>query len=196
MFHRVWLGGPEPKRNGDLLRTWEHHHPDWTVRTWTETNLPPLRNQHLFDETPSYAGRADVVRYEMLARYGGVYIDADFEAFAPIDPLLEGVTAFAAKEDDHWVANGIMGASPGHALLERIVAAVASSPPGPPNVRTGPKFLTHFLERLNESDRLDFTIFPPPIFYPYHFTEPERAAGPFPGAYAAHHWDMSWVESP
>jgi mannosyltransferase OCH1-like enzyme len=196
VFHRIWFGGPEPKDHGPLVDSWARHHPSWSIMTWTETNLPPLRNQPLFDSLSSAAGRADVARYELLHRFGGVYIDVDFEALRPIDDLLMDVRGFAAFEDDLWVAIGILGAEPGHEVFAAMVDAVRSSPPGPPNQQTGPQFFTRTLNRLRHNGALDFTLFPPNVFYPYHFSEPERADGPFPDAYAVHRWERGWEDRP
>jgi hypothetical protein len=69
---------------------------------------------------------------------------------------------------------------------------VPSSPPGPPNEQTGPQFFTRTLNRLRNDGALDFTLFPPQHFYPYHFSEPERAEEPFPDAFAVHWWGHRW----
>ena len=92
-------------------QTWLEQHPGWTMRQWGDDNLPPLRNQVLFDEVESFSAKSDVLRYELLWLYGGVYIDTDFECLRSIEPLLEKVQVFASFETD-WSVNGaLMGAA-------------------------------------------------------------------------------------
>ena len=42
-----------------------------------------------YDNAEKMAAKSDIFRYEICARFGGVYIDADFEPLRPIEPLLE-----------------------------------------------------------------------------------------------------------
>ena len=60
--------------------------------------MPPLRNQDLFDAAEHPAQRADLARFEILLRFGGVYVDTDFEALAPIQARLEDVECFVARD--------------------------------------------------------------------------------------------------
>jgi mannosyltransferase OCH1-like enzyme len=192
LFHRIWFGGPEPAGHRQWLRSCQRLHPGWEIRTWTDTNLPPLRNQRRFDEADHPAEMADLARLEMLHRYGGVYLDTDVETLQPLDDALAGIDGFAGFEDDLWIGTAILGAVPGHPLFAAAVEQVALPRPGPINERTGPKFFTRLVNRMALPPE-QFRVFPPSAFYPYHFIEPHRAAGPFPGALAVHHWSASWT---
>ncbi len=196
MFHRIWLGGPVPDRVAELGETFRRLHPSWTLRTWTDTNMPPLRNQSLYDAATSFAMRADIARYELVLRHGGVYIDADFEALRPLDDLVAELGCFASLEDRRWIANGILGARPGHPFLRRLVELLPDSaaeyPGAPPNVVSGPQFFTRTFMASSPALQASVGLFPAPVLLPYHFSEPERAGGPFPDAFAVHHWDQGW----
>jgi mannosyltransferase OCH1-like enzyme len=195
-FHRIWLGRPMPERERRFGETWARHHPGWQMRLWHEGNLPPLVNQAQFDAATSPAQKADILRYELLVTYGGVYLDTDFECFRTIEPLLGGVRAFAAREDATRVAIGILGSVPGHPLFAAVVAALPDSvawrPGHPPNEQTGPQLFTRVLVEQEALGAEPATIFGPELFYPYHCTEPHRAGEHFPQAYAAHRWSKSW----
>jgi hypothetical protein len=197
IFHRIWLGCPMPERERRFGETWVEHHPDWEMRLWHEGNLPPLVNQAQFDAAASPAQRADILRYELLLEYGGVYLDTDFECFRNIEPLLAGVRAFTAREDAAWVAIGVLGCVPGHPLFAAVVAelpdSIAWRPGRPPNEQTGPQLFSRVLVEQEALGLEAPTVFGPELFYPYHATEPHRAGEYFPQAYAAHHWSKSWV---
>ncbi len=53
---------------------------------------------------------------------------------------------------------------------------------------TGPPFLTRVLREHPE-----VMVFPREVFYPYRWDERHLAGGPFPAAYAVHHWSATWV---
>ena len=93
------------------METWRRMHPDWDYRLWTEANLPrDFTNQHLIDEEQSYPAMSDYIRYELLFRFGGVYIDADSYCLRPIDDL-HRLDAFAVCEDEAtspWICNGVL----------------------------------------------------------------------------------------
>ena len=67
------------------------------------------------------AFKADLIRLEVLYRYGGIYVDSDVELFRSLDPLLD-LDAFAVLENDSYPVNTVMGASVNnsaiHAMLQ------------------------------------------------------------------------------
>lgn len=193
VFHSVWVGDPMPVHLEAYLATWVKVNPGWEHRIWREDDLGWLTNQALFDNAEWHTARvgqfrADVARYEILHRFGGVYVDCDFEARRPIGDLLVDVDCFAAWETEGvWINNAILGAAPGHPLfaelIRRLPGNVARRSGKPPNVVTGPQFLTPIARRHK------ITVFPAETFYPYLWNELERGDEEFPDAYAVHHWE-------
>jgi hypothetical protein len=43
------------------------------VRLWTDDTLPELERRAAFDRGRNHAERSDVLRYELLLRFGGIY---------------------------------------------------------------------------------------------------------------------------
>jgi inositol phosphorylceramide mannosyltransferase catalytic subunit len=179
---------PEPfRRYGD---TWRHHHPDWEMKLWTDDELPPLSYPDSFARGRNHSERSDVLRYELLRQFGGIYVDTDLECLRPVDPLLKGVTAFAAHYRAGRVGTSIMGSIPHHPVFERAVEGVRERVGrGRYPASTGPALLTEIL-----ADFPDVTIFGPETFYPYRWNERHRAHEAFPDAYAVHHWAVSGRE--
>src|SRR5262249_19779423 len=81
-IHQAWIGTQPP--SVAWLRSWSEQHSGWEYRLWTEQNIPwPLRNQAQFDASPQYCGKSDILRYELLLRFGGIYVDADMRCLRP-----------------------------------------------------------------------------------------------------------------
>lgn len=196
-FHRIWVGpNPLPEEAKEFGRRWLELHPGWSMKLWTEENLPPLVNAAVLRKTAHMAPRtqlqtwADVARLEILLEHGGIYLDVDMEPRRNLEPLLERVDAFLAWEtDDVWLNNAIMGCTPGHPFFARLVhqlpaSVVAGGKRWRPNVSTGPQFITREWRRAG----FDVETFPSRLFYPYTWANLERADEEFPQAYAVHRW--------
>jgi Glycosyltransferase sugar-binding region containing DXD motif len=192
-IHRVWLGeAPMPAEHERFGETFARRHPGWEMRLWTDDDLPALGIGAVERErSRSRSELSDLMRYEVLHRFGGVYVDTDFECRRPLTPLLRGIDAFAALELPGRVGNAVLGAIPGHPAFAR-AARLARRTLGTGANSTdanGPYFLSLILEQEPNT-----AIFGARLFYPYLWTEPERRGEAFPDAYAVHHWAMSWVK--
>lgn len=196
-IHRVWLDDPLPEEFARYGERWAGLHPDWKVYDWRDSaELPELRCQELYDRAPELVPadwkrlRSDIVRLELLYRYGGVYADCDFEPRKPLDDLVDGVGAWAAWEaQGRWVCQAIMGAPAGDPffgrLLDGLPANVEQQLGGPTSLLSGPRYVTSVYRR--HSDEL--AVFDQSLFYPYSFDELHRAGEDFPEAYAIHRWN-------
>lgn len=195
VLHQVWVPGatraPLPMPLARFVQRWRDLHPGWTHILWDEDSIGELVNQDLYDRAGEYVAdhaigqfRADLVRYEMLMRYGGVYADVDFEPLAPIDDLCIGpwVTESAARQG--FLANGLMGMPPQHELMRRCVRGVRDrlEVSGLANQVSGPRLITPMAEGMDK-----LIIYPAEWFYPYRYDELDRSFDT-DGCYAVHHW--------
>ena len=195
-FHSIWMGKAMPKEYIQLRQTWINCHPGWTLHDWNERNMPTLVNQREFDEARSYSEKSDIARVELLYRFGGVYIDTDFECFKNIEDLIGASALWVGQDEDDRICNGIMGSVAGHPFLEKVIAAIpesiASHPDDSPVVRTGPVLLDRtYKSSLAVGDPVP-DVMPREYFFPYRGDERHRRYEVFPDAYAAHHWGGSW----
>jgi hypothetical protein len=192
LVHRVWLGGaPMPEKVIRCGESWRRHNPAWKQRLWTDRRLPRGVDRAALARCANPAERSDVIRYHLMSRYGGIYVDTDFECLRPIDPLIENLSAFAGYEEPGRVGSGIVGSAPGQPAFRRLAEEVAKSAGrGIQPDATGPPLITRVLREHPE-----VMVFPAEVFYPYHWTELHLADGPFPQAYAVHHWTLSWSDA-
>jgi len=96
----VWLGRPMPDEYVEFGRSWERLHPGWQVITWGDDDLDWLANRAEFDRAERFTTKANIARYEIIHREGGLYVDCDFEALRPIDELLEGASIVVGEDRD------------------------------------------------------------------------------------------------
>jgi inositol phosphorylceramide mannosyltransferase catalytic subunit len=186
VFHQIWLGPePFPREYEVYQHSWKRRHPGWEVRLWTEGDLPDdLVRKEIYELLRRPAERSDLLRFELLDRHGGVYLDVDFECLRSIEPLLEGVSFFCAYNDPGRVNNAVIGAVPGHPLLARAIRELRPRETFGPVDKdgTGPLFLNRLV-----ADFPDVTIFGEEFFYP-------RTPAAAEGAYAVHHAARSWKD--
>lgn len=95
IIHQIWLGGHTPPCH--WMSTWMNEyitqHPEWRYMLWRQKDVDTLdlRNAEIYDLENHLANKADIARYEILYKFGGVFIDADsmWINTKPLDPLLE-----------------------------------------------------------------------------------------------------------
>ncbi|MEA1961698.1 MAG: glycosyltransferase [Bacillota bacterium] len=165
-----------PKEFIDYGKTWLKHHPNWEMQLWNEDNMIPLQNQKIFDVTSNLAQKTDIARYEIIHRYGGVYLDCDFECLKNIENLISGLKAFSASESPGIISIGIMGCVPSHPIFKLLIDGLADSfyNNAYVNHQTGPYYITRML-----GNRKDFAVFGPALFYPYLWNEKHRKGEQF-----------------
>lgn len=198
-LHQIWIGPPMPPHLAAWGEAWRRMHPDWDYRLWGDDDLGWLELRDLYDSdlSPRNRGqfRSNIARIEILYREGGVYLDCDMEPRKPIDPLLEGCTAFTfrhppprGQRDSEWLTNAFIGAEPGHPAYRAAIDGMRASCEANRGLRsiflTGVRYLTPVWE-----GRDDMRVYPAKLAYPYGLRELERASETFPDAYAVHHWN-------
>ena len=197
IVHFIWLGS-EPR--SELLETIGNVrslNPDWEVRLWRDSDLDWLENRSWFDSSPTYAGRANIARYEIVLRHGGFYVDADFEFLKPMDELgieFDGFVVAPHRPLDF--NNAFFGAPVGHPflvhLVERVGPSIAGNPTAITQVTTGPDFLTKELTQWAESTGGTWTEIDRDLVYPYSFDKVHDSPHPLsPHVVAVHLWDQA-----
>lgn len=213
VFHQIWLGTkPIPEPFQKWSKFWLSLNPGWKLELWTDQHLPNIINKKEFDAADKMAAKSDILRYELIAQFGGIYIDSDFEPLKPIEELLTGVNAFYGDERPDTPCNAILGCTPNDPFFTHLVKNLPESFAGPGDIvdKTGPRFLKKEIEKFFGPNRktewdADFPrrakisaenkslhAFDWRIFYPYYYTEEQRGGDAFPDAYGKHHWTASW----
>jgi hypothetical protein len=123
---------------------------------------------------PEINGKADIYRWEILHKYGGIFVDADSVCVEPFDDTFLARTAFAGFENETvrkgLVATGTMGFVPGYPLCRAAIDQIRDTPIDDTKrawYTVGPGLLTRL---LGAGKYRDFTVYPSFYFIPIHFT--------------------------
>ena len=104
-FHFIWIGTKMPEEYAIFYENWKTLHPTFKFTLWSETEI--LQEKELVEELKkiqsvyekpdgsvlpieriTFAVFTDIIRYYLLFKYGGIYVDMDADCIKPIDELL------------------------------------------------------------------------------------------------------------
>lgn len=214
IIHQIWIGGPVPEKYKPLMKTWIDKHPTWEYRLWTDKDIElfNIENKKLFNRAQNYGLKSDIWRYEILWRYGGIYVDTDFECLKELDELIAPYELFGAQFGGEPVtlSNGILGACRRHAVFRACInriKALNSIPDDPEKIMSlaGPNCFALEFSRykhrkphawIREFSWEYFFPFPPEIrhlFWNHNLTRDELQAYIKPETHAVHYWACSWT---
>ena len=179
IIHQLWIG-PKP-RPYKFMQTWKDKHPDFEYIMWNEEEIKKrglkLMCINKINEIEEINGKADIIRWEILYHYGGVFLDADSICIEPFDELIEKNKSFAGYENENvrpgLIATGTMAFSKNHPLpglaiqwiMQNEVSRAKTSKMAWKTV--GPQLLTNL---FNSGNFKDVEILPSYYFLPKHGT--------------------------
>jgi GT2 family glycosyltransferase len=179
IIHQLWIG-PKPAPT-KLMDTWKDKNPNFTYIRWNEEEIlkrnVTITCQHRIDEMIEINGKADIIRWEILYEYGGIFLDADSICIEPIDDILMNKKCFAGWEQEQLreglIATGTMGFPPKHPLVKGAIEWIQHNcvdfyKNGLQAWKTvGPGLLTMMYDTGLYND---LTVFPSYYFLPIHHT--------------------------
>lgn len=148
VIHFIWIGPkPFPYESVENIRSWMGKHPDWTFKFWTDRERPlpcpgmqyahvqgfPFTHlQSCYEQSDSYAEKADLLRYEILYREGGVYVDHDVKCLKAFDLLNSAYDFYCGIDMPNGISlpscivptNNLIGVCQGHPILAECLRSV------------------------------------------------------------------------
>lgn len=201
-IHQIWIGDrPIPKNVWDGMQTWKNKNPEFKHYIWNNQNIQTLIEtmpmKHLYkqyghENKNVWNGRANLLRYEILYRYGGIYIDADSYCLKPLDKRFTNIDFWAAYEHEKnrpgLINNAFLGSACNHPVLEKIREKLAGEPKVvQPSWRfSGPELITETIRLFYPLAK----IWPSYTFSPRHARNDERYTGDGE-VFAEHTWGNS-----
>ncbi len=177
LIHLIWIGD-ESKMPKECIYSWIKKNPEFKVKLWGNKDL---ENQNWFLKdfikpwiSKEINGAADIMRWEILYKYGVIAIDADSICLNPIDDWLLESDLFAAWENElerpSLIATGAMGAVKKNWFINSIIEEIIADEnlfEGKAWKKVGPLRLTNTYKKIGKNC---ITIYPSHYFYPVHFT--------------------------
>jgi hypothetical protein len=184
IIHQLWIGSkPAPIT---LMNTWKDKHPDFEYIFWNEEEIKKrdfvFKCQDKIDDIEEINGKADIMRWEILYKYGGVFLDADSICIESIDQELMNKKCFAGWEQEEvrpgLIATGTMGFPKKHPLVKGAIKWILNNEVSQQKANlmawqsVGPGLLTRM---YNTGEFADLHVFPSYTFLPIHLTGLEYA---------------------
>jgi mannosyltransferase OCH1-like enzyme len=216
IIHQIWIGpNPFPTKALKWKDSWQKIHPEWEYKLWTDADVIALnlKNKKYYDEAKNWGEKADILRYEILYRFGGVYVDVDFESLKPLDWLHHSCDFYAGIhaipllfKNNLRINNGIIGAKPQHPILKKALANVKNFRTQPKvSKRTGPEFFSTMIKEYLTTSKKQKTmdlVFPSNFFYPSGPRDPNGSTFTImpglayiqPETLAVHYYTAFWIK--
>lgn len=228
IIHQVWSGidEPLPKHFKILGDTWKEQYPAWKYEFWdndkmghfVKTDYPELWDA--YNRYPYNIQRWDAIRYLILDKIGGMYVDFDYESIEPMDALLEDKECcFAMEPQSHckifnrklMFNNALMACVPNHSFMKKIIEKVFSDETVnhrdiSKNVcvlnTTGPWILMDIYEQASSEEKSSIYLIPDKYVTPFDGMQARRVrAGEdsdeleqcLREAYAVHYFFNGWL---
>lgn len=133
ILHMVWVGAKNPPEYFHTnLTKWRELMPDWEFMVWTneKLSLEHFDADYLkfIKSAPLGVQKADIVRYYVVWKYGGFYVDADILPKRSLNDLLtidsELIICHDLPVGWGYIINAFFGATPNQKALNDICVEI------------------------------------------------------------------------
>ena len=151
LLHMIWVGPNEAPAYVEEYKTkWHELMPTWQIRLWTNADLTAAEFPHdllaKINAATSGAQKADLMRYYIIYKFGGTYVDTDVIPHRSLEPI-RGLGPIVLCHDMPYtwayISIGFLAAVPHHPVLEYAyqlcLGAIINTPDI--NMQTGPRIL-------------------------------------------------------
>lgn len=220
IIHQTWKDNSPPEYLRSLSETWKVFHQDWTYILWTDAMNHEFIKRYFpafllqFESYPYDIQRVDAVRYFILYKIGGLFIDIDFECFESIDPLInDAECVFSLEPIEHCeqynkekiIGTAFMACAPGNNFFKVVCnSLLANYAWGHKTFNyilstTGAFALTDMYDKYERKEEVK--LLPSDIVYPFTADEAQLVAAgtltdelqeKIQDAYAVHHFLRQW----
>jgi mannosyltransferase OCH1-like enzyme len=152
ILHMIWVGdAARPAYVDQYIQQWKTLMPTWQIRLWTNTDISedefPATIVAKLNACEKGAQKADIMRYFIIHKYGGVYLDTDVIPYRSLDPLIEWGKPVILCHDLpltwQYISVGFFAAIPSAPLFEYACRLCETATINTPDVHmhTGPRLL-------------------------------------------------------
>lgn len=214
IIHQMWRDHNLPVASA-LPESWRKHNPDWEYRFWTNDETAEFVHAEypdlwdLFQASALPVQKADIARYLIMHRFGGVYADIDTECFGSLDILADEDRVVLSQEpSEHWkpadlrgmkkiIFSGTIASPAGHSFWPHVIEMLIRCRHAKKSVldATGPMMLTGCVESFSEPEMI--ALHSCHLFNPHDkngVVSQSEEFGPYaPARISTHLWYGTWI---
>ena len=181
IVHQIWIG--ENKRPDIWMDTVKKFCNDYgyEYKLWDDNTVNTLNliNKQYYDMEPqihlnkkNYQLKADILRYELLYSFGGIYIDADIvitngEKLNTIINDFSNDVGFGWEKDNTVISNSVIFSVKNGKFMKDCIDGIKDRNLNTaPFLATGPYYVTDI---YNANKYTDIKLYPSILFYPVHW---------------------------
>lgn len=205
VIHQIHLGD-KPLSDQELKwqKTWKHYNPDWKFIFWDDERLRGIDiiNKEYLDDCDNYSMKSDILRFDILYQFGGLYIDTDFECLKPLDPFFCDKDFIVCRQNPNGpsICGAFFAATQYNSLVRKLLDGIPQrsiTHKGKHCVaKYGPTYITDIIDENYGQEFKYSKAFEPKYVYPFMWNKKHSTKDDlnkiYPQAYAAHWWNTSW----
>lgn len=228
VIHQIWSGIKEPLPDGAKMlgETWKRDYPNWKYELWNNQRMNSFVQKYypqywnIYVSFPYDIQRWDAIRYLILYKAGGLYVDFDYESIEPMYEIISDKSCcFASEPSSHLFAfgrkfefafnNALMACVPEHPfikkVLDKVFSKVTLENKDSKEVcvlnTTGPWMLTDLYQKQTEDEKKDIYLIPAKYVTPFDLFQANRfrqgemsdeLENCLKDAYAVHYFFSDW----
>lgn len=215
IIHFIWMGSPPTPAVNAAIESWKRHNPNLEIKLWTEKEIEDfvwseLHSKKFFEEGKNWAEKSDILRFEILYQYGGVYSDTDVVCTNSVEDLLTNDLNFFAGFESNKIKRfgrplvgcSVLGAARNCPVIKRCLDFSQTAEEAPTihqHLRSGPGPTSKAAYEALENGAEGVLVLPCSYLYPMPWekrlsTPSEVAKNIRPETFAIHLWEGSWFD--
>jgi len=172
IVHQVWIGpNKRPDCWMDSVRAFCTEY-GYEYKLWDDETVSKLQmvNRSFYESEQTYHGKSDILRYEVLYQFGGVYIDADSYIVKPekLNALLEEFNddaGFGYERNGELICGGVSMSKKHSRFIHACIDVIPHRDMRQaPWISVGPMLITDLYRSLHTV--INVRLYPSKTFYP------------------------------
>lgn len=132
IIHYIWFGKKAmPDKIEKCINSWKKYLPEYKLMLWNEENFPIDEACQFVKEaykSGQYAFVSDYVRFYVLHKYGGIYLDTDVEFIKPLDDKILDNTAVLVLDNAGYISGSTIMAEAKNEFISDCIAHYHTMP--------------------------------------------------------------------
>jgi len=111
IIHYIWIGNNEkPEIVKRCIESWKKYLPEFKIIEWNESNYDIHKSEYLMEayNKKKWAFASDYMRFDILNKYGGIYVDTDVEFLQTVPEEILDKKSFTCVEFTGKVNPGLI----------------------------------------------------------------------------------------